>query len=232
MPTIHTLRAAAGFLVLIATTCPAHADVTFSDTEFTPANWGFESVVLGPGGTSTPSQVAGGNPGQARQVVNSINAGGGASVFGLSRYGTTTPTRYEPATQGAITSIDWSIDSKWLSGFGGQGQSISLGAKQGLVVYYADYDITGSSGAWTTHGAVNLLASSFQPLTAGAPIDFSATGAPIRFGFLVGNSGDFAYTNTVVYDNFSITIHNVPAPAIAGLAMFTLPIALRHRRHR
>jgi len=222
--------AVCGVVVLSAGSTVAGAAVTFSDTEFAVADWGFETIVSGPGGTSVPSQVTGGNPGFARQLVNTVNAGGGATIFGLSRYGTTNGTRYVPATDGAIASVDWSIDSRWLSGLGGQGQSITLGAKQGQVVYYADYDITGSSGAWTGHGALSLVAGDFQPRSAGAPIDFSATGAPLRFGFIVGNSGDGAYDNTVVYDNFSVTIRNIPGPG--GVAMGAVGVGLLMGRRR
>lgn len=207
----------------------AAADVTFTDTEFTASNWGFETAILGAGGTSTPSQVAGGNPGNARQLTNVVNGGG--TIFGFSRFGTTTSTRYDPASQGAILSVDWSIDSRWLSGIGGQGQLIALGIKQGTVTYIADSDITGSSGNWITHGAITLTAADFQPLTSGPVIDFSATAAPLRFGFIVGNSSTGAgYGNTVMYDNFGVTVHSVPASMSACAAAMGLAAGLRRRR--
>jgi len=205
----------------------ANADVILSDTEFAPSNWGLETSVISPGGTSTAAQTTGGNPGFGRQMTNTLNAGG--VVFGFSRYGTSVATRYEPALQGAITSVDYSIDARWISGLGGQGHSIMLGAKQGQVVYFADPEVTGSSGFWTSHGAAGLVASDFAPLVSGAPIDFSATGAPLRFGFIVGNSGSTNYSNVVIYDNFSTTIHNIPAPTcVAVSGVFGL--ALRRRR--
>lgn len=217
-------------LALLAASSPARGDVAFVDTEFSNTTWGFETATAGPGGTSVPSQVGGGNPGFARQVVNTVNSGGGATIFGFSRYGATTATRYDPVAQGAILSIDWSIDSRWLSGIGGQGRSIMLGAKQGSILYFADYDITSSDGLWHPRGAFNLAAPDFQPLFAGPAIDFSAAGAPLRFGFIVGNSGDTPYSNTAVYDNFSLTIHNLPAPPIGGTAAGLAVLAGTRRR--
>lgn len=211
----------------------AAADVVYSDTEFATSTWGFETLMGGTGGTSAASQVGGGNPGNARQLANTVNGGGSGEIYGFSRYGTTNAVgRYDPVVLGAISSVNWSIDSKWLSGLGGQGQAILFGAKQGSFVYFADSDVTGSSGAWTAHGAVGLTAGSFQPLSAGAvpPLNFSATGAPIRFGFIVGNSGSFAYSNTVIYDNFNVRI--VPSPGAAGLAGLAGLCGLRRRRAR
>lgn len=215
--------------IRLACASVATADVTFSDTEFNNGDWGFETATIAPGGSSAGTQTGGGNPGNARQLTNSVNSGG--TVFGFSRYGTTLGTRYELNTQGAIASVDWTIDSRWLSGIGGQGHSIGLGVKQGTVVYIADFEITGSSGNWNTHGGIGLTAADFSPLIAGPAIDFSSTGAPLRFGFIVGNSSTGgAYTNAVLYDNFSFTVHSVPAPGAGGLAVLAAVAGLRRRR--
>jgi opacity protein-like surface antigen len=229
MPQSHGLQVFAAASTVLALAGIASADVTLSDTEFVPSNWGLETAILGAGGTSSGLQVSGGNPGFAREMTNTANSGG--TIYGFSRFGTTTATRYEPAVQGAILSVDYSIDARWLSGAGGDGHSIMFGAKQGTFVYFADVDITGSSGAWTTHGALGLTAAAFQPLTTGAPINFSASGAPLRFGFIVGNTAPGGgYTNVVMYDNFNVTIHNVPAPGVLGLAGLCGVLTFRRRR--
>lgn len=208
----------------------ARADVVFSDTEFTSSNWALENVTLGTGGTSSASQVTGGNPGFARQLTTNVNASGGV-VYALSRYGTSVATRYEPAVSGAITSVDFTIDYRFLSGDTVLGQSIGIGAKQGTVVYYAALGVTGITGAWGTQSSLGLTAASFISPAGGAPIDFSSTGAPIRFGFVVGNSApSTASVNTAMYDNFSVTIHNVPAPASAAVLGLGGLLASRRRR--
>ncbi len=209
----------------------ARADVTFSDTEFANSGWGLDTITVGAGGTSVGTQTSGGNPGFGRQVTNNITIGG--EVYGLHRYGTTTATRYEPILSGAITSVDFTIDSKFISGIGGLGHGIALGAKQGSAVYRAGFDTTGNTGLWETHASSGSTAASFVSLNGGPAIDFSATGAPIRFGFLVSNGAvNETYNNVVLYDNFRVVIHNVPAPtgvAVLGLGGLA---ACRRRRVR
>ncbi|MFN7022099.1 MAG: hypothetical protein ACK4WH_12335 [Phycisphaerales bacterium] len=208
----------------------ACADVVYSDGEFVPSTWGFETVVLGTGGTSAAAQVGAGNPGNARRLTNSVNAGG--TVYGFSRYGTTQAVgRYDPSVAGAIASVDWSLESLFVSGGDAGGQAVMLGAKQGAIVYAADVGQTGTGAGWVTHGAVGLTEADFQPLNGAAPIDFSASGAPLRFGFIVGNSGAESFTSVAVYDNFSVTLRAVPAPGAAGLAgVAALGLACRRRR--
>ncbi len=213
-------------LVAAAVAAPAMASVTYADGTFTPSNWGFETVVAGPGGSSSGTQVAGGNPDTAREIANSINSGG--LVWGVSRFGTTNATRYEPVNQGAILSVDFAIDFRFVTGIGGQGQSVAVIAKQGMLVYGAGHAITGSTGQWGSHSITGLTAADFTLLNgaSGPAIDFSGTAIPIRFGFGAGNSSTGgAYSNTVMYDNFEVVVHNVPAPAagvLAGLGVFGL----------
>lgn len=207
----------------------ASADVTYSDGFFAPSNWGFETLVAGSGGTSSASQDDGGNPGATRLVSNAVNAPNG-TVFGFSRYGTTNASRYVPATMGAIATVDFRIDSIFFAGIGGQGQGLMIGAKQGQVVYQAAYTTTGdSSTAWVSHEAIGLTAADFLPLLGTAPaIDFSAAGAPIRFGFIAGSSSTtVGYENAVLYDNFEVVVRNVPSPA--GLALAGLFVLAKRR---
>jgi hypothetical protein len=102
---------------------------------------------------------------------------------------------------------------------------------QGAALYYADYDITGSTGSWNTFTSAANLAPDFIPFNGGPAMDFSASGAPIRFGFVVGNyAPDQAYFNTVIFDNFAVTIHSVPAPGAAGALLGLTGFAITRRR--
>ena len=209
----------------------ARAVVTFSDTEFVNSNWGSETVALGAGGTSTGTQTTGGNPGFGREVTNNLIIGG--TIYALHRYGTTAATRYDPPISGAISAVDFSIDSKWFSGIGGLGHGITIGAKQGTVVFRAGFDVTGSTGLWETHAASGFTAPDFFAVNGSATlIDFSATGAPIRFGFVVSNGAvNESYTNVVLYDNFRVVVHNVPSPGVpAVLGLGGLAAFARRRR--
>lgn len=215
----------------------ASADVVLSDTEFVNSNWALETVFSGPtGGTGSAvaaQSAATGNPGNARRVTLTTGGSFGDTVSAFSRFGTTQATRYDPATQGAFSSVSWTIDARFVTGtFAGAGQGLLLGMKQGTVIYGADYHTTGSSGTWGTFSAGGLTAASFTRID-GAPgtPDFSATGLPIRFGFIAGNSnGGGAYSTTVDYDNFSVTITQVPVPATAAALGLGVVGALRRRR--
>ncbi len=92
---------------------------------------------------------------------------------------------------------------------------------------------------WTTHTQSNLQASDFTiaadaetvpPITTGPHPDFSATGAPITFGYLTTNgTPSTSYTVTGGVDNWSVDVH-VPEPAsLSVLALGALPL-LRRRR--
>lgn len=225
-------RGAVGVAALMATcivAVPARADVTYSDTEFANASWGVIMRNLATGGTSTGVQTTGGNPGFGREVTNNVNLLG--TVYGIHVL-LGASNLYTPSVSGAIGSLDFSIDYRWLSGIGGQGQGISLAAIQGSSVYHAVYGITGSTGFWGAHVTAGLVASDFVLLGGGVPIDFSASASPIAFGFVVGNyAPDQAYTNTVLYDNFSVTVHTVPAPgAVALVGLGGLMAGKRRRR--
>lgn len=213
----------------------AHADVILSDGTFTSSNWALETFSAnGTGGTVVANQLAsGGNPGQARSVTNTTGSGPDNTIYGLHRYGTTNSTRYEPVIQGAIISVDFSIDFAFRSGIGGQGHGLALGAKQGTVIFAAGATVTGSSSAWNSYSVSGLTAADFTAVSGTGSINFSAAGTPIRFGFVTSNSngsGGASYFNEIAYDNFNVRIVQVPAPSWAGIASFTaLGVACRRR---
>jgi hypothetical protein len=217
---------------LSALAAPANADVVFSDGAFSPSVWVVEPINIGSGGIVNVSQVSTGNPGDARRVNITLGSQPGDTTWVFSRYGNNTATRYEPTTSGAIATINWGIDARFVDGsFPGQGQAILLGLRQGNVNYVADADITGSSGAWSSFGATGLTASSFQRLDglAGTP-DFAGTAAPIRFGFVSGNSTTGgSYFTTVDYDNWFVEVI-VPAPGSLALAGAGCVLIARRRR--
>ncbi|MDX2132357.1 MAG: hypothetical protein SFY69_09920 [Planctomycetota bacterium] len=220
----------AGTAFMCVFTSLACGSVTFSDGTFAPSTWGQELVTVGPGGTSAASQVSTGNPGFARRVQNTVEGGG--TVYAFSRFGTDQATRYNASTQGAILTVDFSIDHRFVEGVGGDGQAVRLGAKQGQTVYAAGYEVTGSSGLWGTTTFTGLTAADFSAPGGGGTIDFSATGAPIRFGFIAVNSSTGpTYLNTVDYDNFFVRVNSVPGPGVGVCGLAGLVAAgVRRRR--
>ncbi len=213
----------------------ATASVTYTDGTFANSNWGFETFVAGSGGGSgSASQSTGtGNPGDARRVTLTTGPQVGDGIYALSRFGTTLATRYEPSSQGAITTLDFSIDARFVTGtFTGAGQAVYLAAKQGTTIFGAPMGVTGSSGSWTTLTATGLTPSSFVYLSGPvASFDASAAGTPIRFGFISANgNGGSPYSTTVDYDNFNLVVNAVPGPGVLACASFAGVMSLRRKR--
>ncbi len=210
---LNTIRSAAlsVFLAPIAA-----ASVIYSDGNFTPGTWGIEITQANAGGTATAVQSAAtGNPGAAFRVQTTVYAasGGPSTVWALHRYGTTMATRYEPATQGAIGALTYSLDYRLVQGFG-DGHGFTFAIKQGQTTYIGPYTTTGSSGVWRTFLHAGLTAADFSRLDGqpGMP-DFSETGQPIRFGFVTSNTTlGISYSITVDYDNFRVVVVP-PCPA-------------------
>ncbi|HYF14317.1 MAG TPA: hypothetical protein VD971_04510 [Phycisphaerales bacterium] len=224
------MRLTIAAIVVGAAASIACADVTFNDSVFPNSNWGFETAVQGTGSGSGTQSATIGNPAASRLVT--VSVGAGSVAWSVSRFGTTQGTRYDPVTQGAIASIDFTIDYAYQSGVGGQGQALQFIIKQGATVYAAAYTVTGSTGAWGTHTALSLTASDFTPILGGtAHPDFSTSGEFIRVGFAVGNSSTGGgYTTVGAFDNFSAAIHVVPAPGALALAGLGGLLAGRRKR--
>lgn len=224
------MRALAALAVLAAGV--AHADVVYSDGVFAPSNWGFEFQTLGAGGSATAVQMSvGGNPDFCRRVSLSLDGGDAPQIGALSRFGTTQATRYEPAIQGAIESVSFSIDFRRVQTTGTAGQFVQAALKQGTEIYAAAGAFTGDAEDWTTYSVVGLTAATFVPLFGGQDRpDFSANGLPIRFGFLTRHTGGADQSFTAVdYDNFLVRV--IPAPGLAAFVAAGGVLVARRRRH-
>lgn len=211
----------------------AAADIVLSDTEFATANWGVESVNIGGGGTTTVSQVLNtGNPGALRRVDMTPGPATGDAIYTLHRYGTTMATRYDPTTQGAIQSLDFSIDFREApAADASTEQKVFFGAKQGTIVFAGPGIQEFLNSSFLPVSFSGLTASDFSAVGASGSFDLSAAGAPIRFGFItyVANSTG-AFASRSDYDNFSVTIHQAPAPSSMLIAGLAGTLALRRRR--
>ena len=216
----------------------AAADVVFSDTEFATAGaqgWAVESVLTGGASSVTVSQASNGNPGLARRVEQTVAASSGSSITTLHRYGTTAATIYTPSTQGAIASLNFTIDHR--SGFGATPavarQFVHVAFKQGTVLYIGPgIDTGGGALGFSTFSLSNLTAADFAAVGGAGSPNFSASGGNIRFGFITRSTYDpqlFA-TSRVDYDNWSVRVVQVPSPAGGALAMMGLIAAGRKRR--
>lgn len=219
----------------------ASAAVTVSDGTFLDANWNLTQFLGGTGGSVTGGQVAsGGNPGAFRNVTDTLTGGGVGIVLGTSIY---TPFTYSAGGSGAIATLNYTEDAACTGGCFGQGQSTGPALLQGGKYYILGSSsvITGPSAVWTTHalngltaldfGLVNVTASTIVDMTQHP--DFSASGAPIQFGYFRANGtglGGGGYTLTAGIDNWQITIAaavaSAPVPTLGAMELALLAIAI------
>ncbi len=226
--------------------------VTVSDSTFADVDWTLAVFSSGSGGNVTGAQVAsGGNPGSYRSVTDTLTGGGVVSVVvGVNIY---QPFTYSPSTSGAINSLDWSEDAACTTTCFGSGVSAGPALLQGGNYYIlcSSSVITGTSPAFANHSLSGLTAADFG-LTSPGPStgcdpsvhpNFSASGAPLKFGFLTANGtgpGGGGYSSTEGVDNWQITLQatalpppvpvatSQPVPALDrfGMALLMLAIAL------
>lgn len=210
-------------LLVAAVTTSAGASVVILDQTFNSADWTV-SVVGGAGGaTQGATQVAtGGNPGSYRQMSHDLPAASNIIVWH-----TYNAVGYDPATQGAITSIDYSEDRIELSPpFAGAAIGGAFILQQGGGTWVANNNLVFSNLSWAPVSLTGLVASNFiASIGATGSPDFSTSGAPITFGIQRSNTNSnplesgVAVTTTNGLDNWQVTINQavVPAPAAVWL---------------
>lgn len=185
----------------------AFAQTVFSDGNFSA--WGFERIQIPnpTGGSETGVRVAtGGVPGAFRRhtvIVDSDPNDFGAAV---SRFGTTTSTRYMPIEQGAIVAVDCSFDVRSGSATQPSTARFGIGLKQAQVVYIARPEAPPAGDQWQKRAHTALTQNDFVRVD-GIPLspDFSTNGAPIRFCLVsdVRSLGSAA-TSVIEFDNFFV----------------------------
>ena len=227
----------AGCLGLISSTGVAQS-VSFTDGAFNNVDWTVLSIDNDDGGTASGSQtVSGGNPGSYRRVVNNIPANPGTKASVLGFHGQVNSI-YDPSTILPIDTIDFSIDYRNISTFG-QGQRFGFAIKQGNNIYVDGSALSGTSSPWQSFDVNGTTVSDFG-LTAivGNPLmtadfgqnpDFGVSGLPIELGFYSSNTSSGA-TLIVGYDNWTVTIHQVPEPTVLALIGVGSLVFRRRRR--
>jgi len=201
------------------------ASTTFSDGIFSDADWSAAVVSeVGPPVSFTAQQVAtGGNPAEYRQVQHSYG-GPGSIVSGHLQ----DAAIYDPASQGAISSLDFSFDIMLLNG--GDSLTVAYGA---LLYQNGSYygggglltTITPTTNVWVSHTFSGLDSAAFSRLSgpAGATPDFSASGGAIQLGYFASNGTSGGPTATLSgLDNWSMSVTPVPEPASALLLLIGL----------
>jgi len=181
------------------------AQVTFTDGTFNPVQWTSTKILdntPGQSATFTAQQLLlGGNPGFFRRVSHTYVNG---TIFVAHVKGSAV---YDPATQGAISSVCCSLEGKALNQTGAVFYSPLL-VQNGF--YYRSEGTTVASPDWTPVHLGPLYASGNFTVVGPGPAqpDFSAGGAPITLGYLTGNTGGpQPDTRESGLDNWEITIN-------------------------
>lgn len=227
------------------------AVVTFQDANFNPLHWTSNKYI-----DTTPGQGAsfsvntiptGGNPDSYRQVSLTFREGA-MRVSHLRDVGGN-PFKWNPSTQGAFTSIDYSFDLLMTNYFNpapipAPGESGAVGyallLMQGGHYYTSAVDVvtTGDNKQWISINKINRTATSFNRLNmitggqiAGLHPDFSASGGEIVFGYdsvnSHGSTGVFKGTESGI-DNYSVQLNDVsvvPEPASTAFVLLSLGLS-------
>jgi len=186
--------------------------VVFRDDEFLAANWLASPV---PGDTGAlpahleESLASGGNPGPFRKMTFQVPAGSGsARVFYSSL-----PSTYDPAAQGAVYVIDYGEDCIDLPPANPGSTQSSLVIEQGGRRFLSNTFDGCNSSTWRAGmGRASLAPGDFRlfdgPACAAGETcpDFSASAAPMRFGYwrisFGGPGGSIAHG----IDNWKVTV--------------------------
>jgi hypothetical protein len=180
--------------------------VHIADRDFDPADWAVTEQATN-GATQSARQEGGGGSGGYRRMVHALPPESTIAVTHLYLGET-----YDPATQGAIERIDYREDriefDPPFPGAAVAGRFVLV--QDGQVFVYTPDPLAFTATDWQTLRVEGLTAADFA--TDGAQPDFSAAGAPLRFGFIRANSNTSATNAAVIdhgIDDWIVTIHPV-----------------------
>ncbi|HEV3306791.1 MAG TPA: PEP-CTERM sorting domain-containing protein [Candidatus Sulfotelmatobacter sp.] len=203
---------------------PALANtVDFTDSTFNLANYS-ESTLFVSGGTLSFDQCAScGNPGQALQILVSFS-GAGSAAIGFVNNGFS----YDPLTQGAVTSMDASVD-KDLTGDAGAGNTFRPLIEQDGNFYLAAISgpiipASGTTG-YNTLSQTGLVATDFLQYNFATGTFGSANpnfeGDTMLFGLGQIFSANGAENLEADYDNLNIGVNSSSVPEPSSLLLLS-----------
>lgn len=224
---LMALVSQAGLLLISA---PAFASEVFLDDTFNLADYTSSTVYTTPGTTLSVNQCTScGNPGSGLQLIVTFSPSNDAQGAAVGLANTT--FSYDPQTQGAIVSINASVDKNFSDTypFGGTaGSSFHPLIEQAGNYYVASITgpsltVPGSTGYNSISGS-GLLATNFEEFDFATDSFVAAfpnfDGDPMLFGLAqLFSSGatTVTYTAEADYDNLQIALNTTPVPAALPL---------------
>ena len=202
---------AAFVLVLLLLSATGHA---YTETDGNFASWTFSEMSWGPASSDEGegSVIPNGSGGSMVTILTSTYHGTSIHVIGLKN-----DFEWNPADMGAIESVNMSIENLFVSSSGGaRNQSVELIVFQDGNYYYRKIADAEYNTDWTLNEGLPLENDDFYLMRPGVGDDptvnpdFSATGAPIKFGFSA--AARISQVNVHNYDNYTLTINAVPVP--------------------
>lgn len=189
--------------------------VVLQDGEFLPADWSVAPTVDLAQAVPVHSEeraTAGGNPGAFRRMVHQMAQGPSAlRVFHTSRTAT-----YDPASKGAIHVIDYAEDCIALSnttpGFLMDSTLLIEQSGRRFITAATDYGVLPSWSAAPRRASLGvqdfMLFDGPACLPGESCPDFSASAAPLRFGFVRHSTLSFGPPGSVEHgiDNWKVTV--------------------------
>lgn len=224
-----------GCLLVAAGTAAFAQSLTITESEFAPGD--VDNVIYrqinSNFGSPTVTAVQGvtGNPGPYRELTHSLPRDTGIGSLDLL----TAPAKtYNPAAQGAISSLAVSRDAIIVRNLDNSGTDIGGGAvgsvfglRQNGVLYFARAQLlTINSRTFDGQALNGLTAQDFTDVNGNHP-DFTETGGPIEFGFAHSNTRTgpgLLLVPTYGYDNVVIIL------GMGGVPVAVTPVTIPAQR--
>lgn len=241
-------RSAAALLLASALALPALASaqtVSYTAGTFPTTDW-TETIrsIVGPISHGRTNQPGLGNPGDYSRLDYVIGPMTGASTFNVAW---TNPNFvFNPATHGVFTSVSFTMD---VIGLATAGFSTPFYGNVGAVMLQNGVFFQASSAqnvpgtSWSTLSWNWLATDTWAASVAGATPDFSASGAPIVFGFRTGFATNCVSVNpcrqanlSLGMDNYTVNVQStrvVPEPSTVALlaaGLAAMGVVARRRR--
>lgn len=201
-------------LYVLENTPPPQSTVTFFDGTFENSNWvlttAFDSTPPGSSNGSASQVATGGNPESYRSTTLVFGTG----IFAVSHMNALAV--FNPASQGAITSVDYSYDFIKLVPTGFGAINYMLAVMQNGTLYVHPGEAPGNE-SWTTYRHAGLVTSDFSSIAPNGFFggtqhpDFSSTAPALQFGYVTLNSSpEPTASSTSGIDNWTVQLHITP----------------------